>query len=138
MFFGNKTLNQRYGAMSKKLGFFAKFCSKFLTFLCFSSFSAQKMLKMTILTSVWRAQQPNLPNAGLNIQHSTSIINKTGGKRILDIRYPDLFKSGFLIPFKNQRMVQFFGLDHGRHLLFHSWGPGVSSIHVYLFLSMLG
>ena len=43
---------------------FAKFCSKFVTFLCFLSFFAWKMLKMTISTSVWHAEHPN---AGQNI-----------------------------------------------------------------------
>ena len=48
---GNKTLNQRLGANSKK-PFFAQFYSKFATFLRFCSFLAQKMLKMTISTIV--------------------------------------------------------------------------------------
>ena len=48
---GNKTPDQGFGANLKKT-FFAKFCSKFVTFL-------------TILTSDWVAQHPN---AGQNIQ----------------------------------------------------------------------
>ena len=44
--------------------FFARFCCKFVAF--FQLFS-KKMLKMTILTSVWGAQHRN---AGRNIQHT--------------------------------------------------------------------
>ena len=64
-FFSLKTsVDQRFGEMQKKL-FFAEFCCKILAFL---RFFAAKMLKMTILTSVWHAQHPN---AGQNIQHKT-------------------------------------------------------------------
>ena len=58
----NKTLNQRFGANLKN----PFFCRKFVTFLHFFSFLAKKMLKMTISTRVWGAQQPS---AGQNIQH---------------------------------------------------------------------
>ena len=51
--------------LSQKTSFFAQFYSKFATFLHFFSFLAQKMLKMTISTSVWGVQHPN---AGRNIQ----------------------------------------------------------------------
>ena len=58
--FGNKAVNQHFGANLKKV-FFAKICGKFLAFLAF----CRKMLKMTISTSVRSAQHPN---AGQNIQ----------------------------------------------------------------------
>ena len=63
-FLGNKTVDQRLGANSKKQ-FFAKFYSKFATFLCFFSFLEQKTLKMMISTSVCSVQHLN---AGQNIQ----------------------------------------------------------------------
>ena len=59
-FFGNKTVNQRFGANLKKcvicknLG--PKSCCKFLAYF---SFFAEKILKMTISTSVWSAQHRN-------------------------------------------------------------------------------
>ena len=53
------------GANSKKSCFFAKICCKFLAFLIFF---AEKMLKMTISTSIWGAQHPN---SGRNIQQAT-------------------------------------------------------------------
>ena len=46
------------------------FCGKFITFLHFFSFLAEKMLKMTILTSVRGVQHPN---AGRNIQQTETI-----------------------------------------------------------------
>ena len=61
-FFGNKTVSQLLGANSKKHVFLQKFAANFLLFL---SFFAEKMLRMTISTSVWTAQHPN---AGRNIQ----------------------------------------------------------------------
>ena len=62
---GNKTHYQHFC-------FFAKICTKFVTFLRFFSFVAQKMLKIKILTSVWGAQHPN---AGLNIQQGPVVTN---------------------------------------------------------------
>ena len=59
-----KTLDQYLGANSKN-PFFAQFYYKFATFLGFFSSLTQKMLKITILTSVWGAQHPNV---GQNIQ----------------------------------------------------------------------
>ena len=41
LYFGNKTFNQRFGANLRN-PFFAKFCNKFVTFLHFFSFFAQK------------------------------------------------------------------------------------------------
>ena len=61
-FFGNKIVNQRFGANLKK----RVVCKILLQIFCFLSFLAQKMLKMTILTSIWSVQHPN---AGQNIQH---------------------------------------------------------------------
>ena len=55
---GNKTFNQHFGANFKKL-FFAKFCNKFVTFLHFFYFIAEKTLKIKISTSVWGVQHPN-------------------------------------------------------------------------------
>ena len=57
-FLGNKTLDQCWGANSKN-PFFAKFYSKFATFLRFFSFLAEKTLKMTITTNVCSALHPN-------------------------------------------------------------------------------
>ena len=51
---------------TKKTRFFPKFHSKIVTFLHFFWFFAQKTRKMSILTSVWGAQNPetgpNIPN----------------------------------------------------------------------------
>ena len=63
VFWGNKTLDQHFGANLKNL-FFAKFCYEFVTFLHY--YKKQKNLKKTISTSVWVAQHPN---ACQNIQH---------------------------------------------------------------------
>ena len=60
-FFGNNTVNQRFGANLKKMCFLQKFSCKFPFF----SFLSLKTLKMTISTSIWSAQHPN---AGWNIQ----------------------------------------------------------------------
>ena len=57
----NKTVDQRFGANLKKY----VFCKNLLQISCFSLAFCIKMLKMTILTSVWSAQHPN---AGQNIQ----------------------------------------------------------------------
>ena len=57
-FFGNKTVDQRSGANLKK----RVFCENLLQI---SYFFAEKMLKMTISTSVSGAQHPK---AGQNIQ----------------------------------------------------------------------
>ena len=62
--FGWISLDQPLGANSKK----TFFCSILLQICNFFSFYTQKMLKMTILTSVRGAQHPN---AGRNIQHLT-------------------------------------------------------------------
>ena len=59
-FFGSKTVDQRSGANAKK----PVFCWNLLQVSCFFRFFAQKTLKMTISTSVWRAQHLN---AGRNI-----------------------------------------------------------------------
>ena len=64
---GKKALNQRFGANLKNI-FFAKFHSKFVPFLYFFSFLAQKMLKMKISTSNWGAQHSV---AGRNIQQAS-------------------------------------------------------------------
>ena len=56
-FLGNKTLDQRLGANSKKQ-FFAKFYSKFASFLCFFIFLAQKNAENDYLTSIRGAQHP--------------------------------------------------------------------------------
>ena len=69
-FFVTLHIGQTNGILSKKPFCFAKFYSKFAAFLRFFSFLAQKMLKITITTSIWGAQHPN---AVRNIQHS---INK--------------------------------------------------------------
>ena len=54
-FFGNKTVNHRSGANLKKRVFY-----KILQQIsCFFSFLPQKMLKMTISTSIWSVQHPN-------------------------------------------------------------------------------
>ena len=58
-FWGNKTVNQHSGANLKKHFFFQNFAANFLLF-------CRKTLKMTISTSVWRAQHPN---AGRIMQH---------------------------------------------------------------------
>ena len=57
-FSGNKTLDQHLGANSKNR-FYCSIFSKFVTFLHFFSFLAQKMLIITISTSVWSVQHPN-------------------------------------------------------------------------------
>ena len=62
---GHNSHFQHVLVQSLKNLFFAKFSSKFLSFLRFLSFSVQKMLKITISTSVWGAQHPN---TGHNIQ----------------------------------------------------------------------
>ena len=82
-FFENKTVDQHFGANLKKR-VFAKFCCKFLAFL---RFFAQKMLKMTISTSVWSAQHPN---AGQNLQQPPL-------PRSLDLGCP-LYSSGRVPP----------------------------------------
>ena len=58
------SVDQRFGANFKN-PFFAKFGAKFVTFLHFFSFLTQKIMKMTIMTSVWDVQHPN---ASQNIQ----------------------------------------------------------------------
>ena len=60
--FGNKTVDQRLGANSKKLFLLPKFAANFLLFLAFLQ---KKTLKMDNSTSVWGAQHPN---AGRNIK----------------------------------------------------------------------
>ena len=62
-----KTLDQRFGANLRNPSF-AKFLSKFLTFLHFFSFLAHTTLKIKISTSVLGSQHPN---SGQNI-HQTS------------------------------------------------------------------
>ena len=64
-----KTFGQRFGANLIKR-FLAEFCIK-CQFFTFFSFLAQKILKITIMTSVWGAQHPN---AGQNIQQSEVIL----------------------------------------------------------------
>ena len=61
-FFGNKTVDHRFGANLKK----HVFCKILLQMFCFFSLLAQKMLKMAISTSVCSAQHPS---AGRNIKH---------------------------------------------------------------------
>ena len=67
VFFGNKTLDQRFGANLKKKFFLLNFAANLLFFIMFFQLLAQKMLKMTISTSVWGVQHPN---AGRNIQQT--------------------------------------------------------------------
>ena len=62
IFWGIKQSTSVWVTTQKNL-FLAKMCRKFLAFLIFF---AEKMLKLTILTSFWGAQHPN---AGQNIQH---------------------------------------------------------------------
>ena len=69
-FFGSKTVDQHSGAI-KKTRFLLKFAANLLKFLAFFRFFAAKTLKITISTSVWRAQHPN---AGRNIQHATIVV----------------------------------------------------------------
>ena len=57
--------DQRFGANLKNC-FLLNFAPNLLLFLHFFSFLAQKMLKLTISTSVWGAKHPN---TGQNIQH---------------------------------------------------------------------
>ena len=66
-FFGNKTVEQRFGAILKMHVFWKILMqiSCFFLAVCL----AQKTLKMTISASVWSAQHPN---AGQNIQQISS------------------------------------------------------------------
>ena len=57
--------------LTQKTCFFAEFYSQFATFLHFLALLAQKMLKMTNLTSVWVAQHPI---AGRNIQQKSKVL----------------------------------------------------------------
>ena len=66
-FLGNKTVDQRFGANFKINFFLLNFAPNLYPYIFTAFFT--KMLKMTILTSVWGAQHPN---AGWNIQHLLS------------------------------------------------------------------
>ena len=80
IFCQNSQYNRRPAFWCKiKNTFFAKFYTEFVTFLAFFSFLTQKMLKMTILTSVRGAQHLN---AGEIMQHSI-MCEGVGVRRLL-------------------------------------------------------
>ena len=62
IFFGNKTVDQRFGANLKK----CVFCKNLQQISCFFLAFLQKKRWKWLSTSVWSAQYPN---AGQNIQH---------------------------------------------------------------------
>ena len=64
-FFGNKTLNQCFGTNLKN-PFICKILLQICSFFSFFHFFSKKMLKMTILTSIWGVQHSK---PGQNIQH---------------------------------------------------------------------
>ena len=97
---GNKTLNQHFGANLKNR-LFAKFCIKFVPFYVFQLFCI-KMLKMTISTKVWGAQNPN---ACWNIQPQTI---EGGWKRYLLTRGDHIKK-----PIQSVNMLIFISLGKG-------------------------
>ena len=69
VFWGNKTLNQRFGA-NFKIPVFWRILLQISYLFCFLPL---KTLKMTILTSVWHAQHPN---TGWNIQQLCVFLKK--------------------------------------------------------------
>ena len=69
------SVDQRSGANLKK----HVFCKMLLQISGFFSFSAQKTLKITILTSVWTAQHPN---AGQNIYNTCETGSLFRGGRV--------------------------------------------------------